>query len=229
MRGLLVGLILLPFMAQSMELSSDQFFSRISPVSIQGQIEQFVAPDAMCLSAADPTNLYQKYAPEISRIRAMLFADNTDSIPYQLGHFSCHNYSKRLFLQNSDQVTLLEPFNIPDMEREWTTTIKRSEDEKFEIYTVTLTSSEEGYFHAINAVLLDKENPQDINSYIFIEPQSDKIMLADELRAHSNRLMNKTMTAPIEVDIGTFDEYKFNGNIWQSFGSVRQKFTDRQF
>lgn len=213
-------------MSYGLELRPEQAFMRLSPLALQSQISTLVSPESMCMSFADPSNLYEKYSTEIAELREMLFNDDTDSIPYVLGHFSCHNYSKRLYLQHSDQVSSLDPFHIPDMEREWTTSIKRRDEQKFELYTVTLTSPEEGYFHAINAVLLDKENPQDINSYIFIEPQSDKLMLADEIRAHSNRLMNKTMTAPISIDVGTFDEFKFNGNIWQTFSSTKVNFTD---
>ena len=222
----MVLLLALPTIGFSVELTQQESFTRLSPVALQAEINSLVSPELMCSSNDDPRSLYEKYSDEISKLRDMLSRDDTDEIPYVLGHFSCHNYSKRLYLQHSNQVQSLDAFHLEDMEREWTTTINRSEDAKFELYTVTLTSPEEGYFHAINAVLLDKDNPQDINSYVFIEPQSDKLLLAEDLRSHSNRLMNRNMTAPIKIDVGTFDQFKFNGNIWQTFSSTKVSFTD---
>lgn len=211
----------------ALELTGEQRLSAISPVVIQDQLESIVAPQSQCLQVQDPTSLYERFPQEIYKIKEMLFNDKTDSIPYQLPVFTCHNYSKVLFLKHSDEVKEIENFNLSAIEQQWGTPIERDEDSpKLSLFTVNLGSSGEGYFHSINAVLLDKENPDDINSYIFIEPQSDKLLLASELRDHGNKLMNKQMSAPIDIDIATFDGFKFNGNIWQTFSTTKNKFID---
>lgn len=226
--ALLTPLLLLSsFHLYALELSQEERLASISPAVIQDQLESIIAPHAQCFQAQDPTSLYDRFPQKIMQIKEMLFSDKTDSIPYQLPVFTCHNYSKVLFLQHSDQIKELEGYRLDDIKQQWGVTIQRDENEpKFSIFTVNLASADEGYFHAINAVLLDKENPQDINSYLFIEPQSDKLLLASELREHGNKLMHKEMTAPIKVNIATFDAFNFTGSIWQGVSTTAQDFID---
>jgi hypothetical protein len=42
-------------------------------------------------------------------------------------------------------------------------------------------TDEHGFYHAINAYLVNPEKPQEIESYIFIEPQSDETFISSEL------------------------------------------------
>lgn len=226
--SLLTSLFLLcSFQLYALELSQEERLSSISPAVIQDQLESIIAPQSQCLQVQDPTSLYDRYPEEIYKIKEMLFNDKTDSIPYHLPAFTCHNYSKVLFLQHSDQIKPIENYKINDIQEQWGVTINRDESApKFSIFTVNLASSEEGYYHAINAVLLDKENPQDINSYLFIEPQSDKLLLVSELREHGNRLMHKEMTGLIKVNIATFDAFNFTGSIWQGSSTTTLEYLD---
>ncbi len=180
----------------------------------------------LCLAQdSDPKeSIFIRYADDIERLRQILRSDKTDSINYQLAKFSCHNFSKMLYLQNSSLVKDMKDYHIEDLEKDWGVKIERDPSiEKFPMNYITLQSKEDGYFHAINAVLLDTENPQDLNSYVFIEPQSDSLYSASQLKGFSERLMNKDFKGEIKVGVGTFDSFKFNGNIWQSFSSYQQE------
>lgn len=170
-------------------------------------------------------SIFVKYSKEISRLRKVLGEDKTDTITYELAKFSCHNFAKKVYLQNSSLVKDLTKYNIEDLEKEWGVKVNRDpKKEKVPMNYITLSSKKDGYFHAINAVLLDTENPQEIKSYVFIEPQSDALYSSDQLKSFSERLMKKGFKGSIEVGVGTFDSFTYNGNIWQSFSSYQHKF-----
>lgn len=166
-------------------------------------------------------NLFREYREEISKIHSVLAKDTTDKVKYELANFSCHNFSKKLYLQNSSLITDFSPYNISDLESDWDTRIDINEDEKLELYYVTISSKEDGFYHAINAVLLNHDQPEKLSSYVFIEPQTDQIYLAYDLRKFSERMMSKSFVGQIKVEVRSFDAFKFNGNIWQSFSTVK--------
>jgi len=189
------------------------------------ELTSSLTPKYLCLTNENPEkSIFSRYPEEIAKIRELLKADDTNTVRYELKKFSCHNFSKRVYLQNSSLVNNLEDYHIEDLEKEWGVPIVRDESkEKVPMHYITLSSKEEGYFHAINAVLLDKENPGDIDSYVFIEPQTDVLYSASELKSFSERLMKKKFNHSVEVGIGTFDSFKHNGNIWQSHSSYSHK------
>lgn len=166
-------------------------------------------------------NLFREYTQEISQVHSVLAKDTTDKVKYELASFSCHNFSKKLYIQNSSLVKDFSPYNLTDLEADWNTRIEINEENKLDLYYVTISSAEDGYFHAINAVLLNKEQPDKLSSYVYIEPQTDQVYLAYDLRKFSERLMKKSFVGEIKVELRTFDAFKFNGNIWQSFSSVK--------
>tara|TARA_R110000868_G_scaffold136049_3_gene348797 strand:+ start:1831 stop:2496 length:666 start_codon:yes stop_codon:yes gene_type:complete len=169
-------------------------------------------------------SLKDRFPLKIAELQAALASDDTDSLGYELRRFSCHDYAKRLYLQNSSKVQSLEPYNLDNLSESWGGIEVKPADKKFNMHYLTVHSAEEGYFHAINAVLIDESNPESIDSYIFIEPQTDKLLEAGEIRDHSSRLMRKPIEKPITVELRTFDSYKFNGNIWQSHSTKDKAF-----
>jgi nitrogenase molybdenum-iron protein alpha/beta subunit len=110
---------------------------------------------------------------------------------------------------------------------EWGVIIQRLEEtEKLPIYTVTLNDENRKFSHMINAVLLDQDHPEKLESYIFIEPQSDAVMLtAEDVYNHYLGYFNVSEAhEKLNMSIGKFDSYKFNGNIYQSWGNQLYKF-----
>lgn len=215
---LLIPLILSPF-AYAVEVTDIQleidFANALTPMTEECQ---------SCAGQIEPS-LIERFPAKIEKIKQMLAVDDTESVSYELRRFSCHDYAKRLYLQNSNQVDSLDPYNIENLSENWGgVAVTRGSEPKFEMYYLTIASAEEGYFHAINAVLIDEANPGDIESYIFIEPQTDKLIEAKNLRSHSSRLMRKDIVKPLAIEVRTFDKYSFNGNIWQSSSSVKQSF-----
>lgn len=158
-------------------------------------------------------NLFSLYPDKIEQIQLKLSLDKTDEIPYSR-EFICHQFAKRLFLQESLLAGPMEDYNIAQIEEQWNTTIKRSKNPTLKINYISLSSKKDGFYHAINAVLLDESAPEKIESYIFIEPQSDTLILAKDLRGKYK------IQDELEVRIGTFDAYKFNGHIWQSLSGT---------
>ena len=82
-------------------------------------------------------------------------------------------------------------------------------------------TDEHGFYHAINAYLVTPEKPQDIESCIFIEPKSDEILFLRKYRHYYDKGNEEEV---VHLTIGTFDKFKNNGSIYQSFSSQLYEF-----
>jgi hypothetical protein len=152
-------------------------------------------------------------------IAAVLLEDKTDSLKYIVGKFTCHNFSKTLYVQRSTLVTDLAPYNLEAMASDWGNIVVREEKtKKLPIYIATIYNVESGFYHSINAVLVKPESPGSLDSYVFLEPQTDQIFdSAKAMYAEYAEYLKATDTGKVlEVDIGTFEGMKFTGTIWQS-------------
>ncbi len=113
----------------------------------------------------------------------------------------------------------MDAFDLEGMANEWGTIISRlATSEKLPIYYVSLSNEQHGFYHAINAYLVNPEKPQDLESYIFIEPQSDETFISSEQVYNKyRRYYDKgNEEEVVHLSIGTFDEFKNNGSIYQS-------------
>lgn len=176
--------------------------------------------------AQDMKNSIQhKIVPEeYQSLSQILREDSTSEITYVYGKFTCHNFAKKLFLERSNLITNLENYDLNGIEKEWGTRINREEvTDKAPIYIVTMVHQSSGFFHAINAVLINKDAPTDLNSYVFIEPQTDEILLTP--KDLHKRYKSYYKDEGVKVTIGIFDRFKFNGNIYQSFQKNLYNFT----
>ena len=164
-----------------------------------------------------------KSQPLPEGLKRVLLSDKTDEHPYITGKYYCHNFASQFFLQNSSLVINMDAFDLVAMSTEWGTIISRLADsEKLPVYYVSLSNTEHGFYNAINAYLVNPEKPQEIESYIFIEPQSDETFL--QVVDVYNRYRNYYDKSPeieevLHVSIGTFDAFKSNGSIFQSWNS----------
>lgn len=169
--------------------------------------------------------LVDKPIPE--GLKKVLLNDKTDEHPYIAGQYYCHNFASQFFLQNSNLIKNMEPFDIEAMGKEWGTIISRlSETEKLPIYYVALSNAEHGFYHAINAYLINPDQPNEISSYLFIEPQSDEVFfdikdVYDRYRKYYDKSNDEEV---LNISIGTFDAFKSNGSIYQSFSSTLLNF-----
>lgn len=166
---------------------------------------------------------HQRIPSDFDHIAELLREDNTDQITYDYGKFTCHNFAKKLFLERSTLLEDMNDFDFEGIEKEWGVRINREDHtQKEPIYIVTMVHQASGFYHAINAVLIDKEQPEKVESYIFIEPQTDEILLTsgDLHKRYKRYYKNES----VEVTIGIFNKFKFNGNIYQSFQDNLYKF-----
>lgn len=160
-------------------------------------------------------------------LKRVLLDDKTDEHPYITGKYYCHNFASQFFLQNSSLVTNLAPYDLEAMSSEWGTIISRlATSEKLPVYYVSLSNEKNGFYHAINAYLVNPAKPEEIESYLFIEPQSDEVFFhIKDVYDRYRRYYDKSDEEEIlHVSIGTFDAFKSNGNIYQSFTSSLQNF-----
>ncbi len=160
-------------------------------------------------------------------LKKVLLDDKTNEHPYINGKYYCHNFASQFYLQNSSLVKTMDTYDLEAMAREWGTIISRlATSEKLPVYYVSLSNKEHNFYHAINAYLMNPENPQDIESYIFIEPQSDETFISSEQVYNSYRdFYDKGNEEEVlHVSIGTFDQFKSNGFIYQSFNSKLHEF-----
>lgn len=154
------------------------------------------------------------------KLKQVLKKDKTNEHPYIEGKYYCHNFASQFYLQNSSLVTSLENFDLVAINREWGTIISRlAESEKLPIYYVSLSNKDHGFYHAINAYLVNPEKPNEVESYIFIEPQSDETFITpDQLYNHYKMDYNQGPgDETLHVSIGTFDKFQNNGFVYQSF------------
>lgn len=161
------------------------------------------------IAGAKPTGKF----PALAKILA---EDNTDQIPYTVGKFTCHNFSKTLYLQRSSVVTDLGPYRIEAIKEDWGNHIVRSETtKKLPIFILTMWNVESGFYHSINAVLTDLTEPYKLESYVFVEPQTDEIFgTAKEMYLHYEHYLKMGKT--LQIDIGNFTGFVNNGYINQS-------------
>lgn len=167
--------------------------------------------------------------PIPASLKKVLLDDKTDEHLYIAGKFYCHNFASQFFLQNSSLVKNMDTFDIEAMGSEWGTIILRlAETEKLPIYYVSLSNAEYGFYHAINAYLIDPAKPEALESYLFIEPQSDEVFFSlKDIYDRYRRYYDKTDAEEIlKVSIGTFDAYKSNSvsGIYQSWNSSLYNF-----
>jgi hypothetical protein len=148
-------------------------------------------------------------------LKKVLFEDQTDKQVYVPGKFVCHNFASTFYLQNSCLITNFDNIDIDGIKQDWGIVIQRlGEKIKLPIYYVGLANKKSGFYHAINAMLVNPEKPNEITSYIFIEPQTDEVFFTpQELhKAYYNFYGSDSVT----VSIQTFDEFKKSGPIYQS-------------
>jgi len=161
------------------------------------------------------------------KLERILKEDKTNERQYIAGKYVCHNFAKTFYLQRSSLVEDLAAFDLDGIASEWGVVIQRlAETEKMPIFTVTLTQKEHGFYHMINAVLVDEKNPGKLESYIFIEPQSDAVMVTpqDVYNRYSHYYDKSDKHEPVTLEIGKFDSFKHNGNIYQSWGKQLYSF-----
>ena len=162
-----------------------------------------------------PNPLLSKPLPE--GLKKVLLDDKTDEHAYIAGKYYCHNFASQFYLQNSSMVKTMDTFDLEGMANEWGTIISRlASSEKLPIYYVSLSNKEHGFYHAINAYLVNPAKPQDLESYIFIEPQSDETFISSEQVYNKyRRYYDKgNEEEVVHVSIGTFDQFKNNGSIY---------------
>jgi hypothetical protein len=208
------------------EVNWQDKFLKNQVLELKSSVDHNLEGKYLCLALeSDPKkSIFVRYKKEIENLRKVLREDETDLVDYKLAKFSCHNFAKMLYLQNSSLAKDMKDYNLEGLQEDWGVKIKRDPSlEKFPMNYITLQSKVDGYFHAINAVLLDKDKPEDLDSYVFIEPQSDVLYSASELKSFSERLMKKDFKGEIKVGIGTFDGFSFNGNIWQSHSNYQRE------
>lgn len=160
-------------------------------------------------------------------LKRVLEEDKTNERKYIVGKFVCHNFAKTFYLQRSSLVEDLSAFDIKGIADDWGVVIQRlAETEKLPIYTVTLIQKEYGFYHMINAVLIDEKNPEKMESYVFIEPQSDAIMATpqDVYNRYSYYYDKTPEHEPLTLEIGLFESFKNNGYINQSWGKQLYQF-----
>ncbi len=173
------------------------------------------------------TNVKGSIPRELS---GLLKEDTTDELTYINGKFVCHNFASTLYIQRSSLVTTLEEFDLDSIAIDWGVVVKRlGESCKLPIYYVSLSQEETGFYHAINALLVNPKKPEDLSSYIFIEPQSDDVMLtgAEVFKKYSRYYQNKIEKPVVKLKISTLESVKrYNGpgTILQSSTKNRYEF-----
>jgi hypothetical protein len=162
-----------------------------------------------------------------SAIRSVLSEDDTDSIVYNAPIFTCHNFSKTLYLQRSSLVANLENYDLEGIKIDWGNIILRDENsKKLPIYILTLSNTDHGFYHSINAILINPEAPLNIESYLFVEPQTDEIFESpkDLVKHYSNFLNKPGFKKELLLDVGLFTKFIFTGTIYQSHQDSILKF-----
>ena len=189
----------------------------------------------LCVPFADAQNMDSLGGSTLKgsvpkELSSLLKQDTTDELTYINGKFVCHNFATTLYLQRSSLVTTLEEFDLDSIAVDWGVVVKRLGDScKLPIYYVSLSQEETGFYHAINALLVNPEKPEDLSSYIFIEPQSDDVMLTGDqvFKKYSRYYQNKIEKPVVTLKISTLESVKrYNGpgTILQSSTKNRYEF-----
>jgi hypothetical protein len=174
----------------------------------------------LCVPFADAQNMDSLGGSTLKgsvpkELSSLLKQDTTDELTYINGKFVCHNFATTLYLQRSSLVTTLEEFDLDSIAVDWGVVVKRLGDScKLPIYYVSLSQEETGFYHAINALLVNPEKPEDLSSYIFIEPQSDDVMLTGDqvFKKYSRYYQNKVEKPVVKLKISTLESVKrYNG------------------
>ena len=160
------------------------------------------------------------------KLRKILLDDETDKNEYSR-RYTCHNFAKTFYLQRSSLVDDLASYDIKGIADDWGVIVTRLEEQaKMPIYTLTMVQKEYGFYHMINAILIDEKNPEALESYIFVEPQTDEVFMSPEAvyKRYGSYYDKTEQHEPLTIEIGTFDSFKHNGNIYQSWGKQLYKF-----
>lgn len=160
-------------------------------------------------------------------IKSVLFEDDTDAIVYSAPRFTCHNFSKTLYLQRSSLVEDMTNYDLDGIKLDWGNIILRDENsKKLPIYMLTLSNTDHGFYHSINAILINPEAPLNIESYLFVEPQTDEIFETpkDLVKHYSNFLSKPGFEKELLLDVGLFTKFIFTGTIYQSHQESILKF-----
>jgi len=171
-------------------------------------------------------NQDDKVVIQNEKLRQILLDDETDKNEYSR-RYTCHNFAKTFYLQRSSLVDDLANYDIKGIADNWGVIITRLEEQaKMPIYTMTLIQKEHGFYHMINAILIDESKPETLESYIFVEPQTDEVfMTPDAVYKRFGSYYDKTDAhEPLNIEIGTFNSFKHNGSIYQSWGDQLYKF-----
>lgn len=163
----------------------------------------------------------EKKFPKLHRI---LKLDDTNRQSYIMGKFTCNEFSMRLYFQRSER-GYPQAYDLPGFEIDSGVPFQTDgSTEKLPLFYVNMTHIPAGFYHAINAMLINPERPDVPESYIFIEPQTDEVMLSlKEVYDHYARYYGH-INSPLEVNISDIASYKFNGKIYQSFSSPLYRF-----
>jgi len=159
-----------------------------------------------------------------SDITRMLVEDDTDKQGYIMAKFTCNEYAIRLYLQRSNRV-LSEGIDYEGFEIDSGVGFQTLEaKERFPLFYVSLAQREAGFYHAINAVLMNDARPDLISSYIFIEPQNDIVMKTPEELYRKYKKFYSDRSEPLEINISDVTKFAHNGYIYQSFTETLAKF-----
>ena len=158
----------------------------------------------------------------------LLMEDKTDEYLYIAGKFYCHNFASTLYMERSSVVATMDAFDLEGIKLDWGVVITRlAESSKMPIYYVSLSNKESGFYHAINALLVNPEKPEEIASYIFIEPQTDETFItAQDLYDRYRKYYDKKNDEeePLHLQISTINSIKKSEH-----GSVFQTWTDKLY
>ena len=160
--------------------------------------------------------------PRLSRymeVSKVLLEDQTSTYKYIDVNFTCHNFARTLYLQRSSVVKDLSAYDLPGMKEDWGHEVVREESTtKIPLYMVNLVNEKTGFYHTVNAILVDAQNPKALSSYIFIEPQTDEIFetVAELYHRYAGYFDETEEGRSMMVDIGLFTQFKNNGFIYQS-------------
>jgi len=156
-------------------------------------------------------------ADQLDLLEQILKEDDTNEQKYIMGVFTCNEYALRLYLQRSNRL-LSEAYDFEGFEKDSGVPFQTLEAQvRLPLLYVSMAHHESKFYHAINAVLINQDAPEDISSYVFIEPQRDlvfqNIMEVDD---YYRTKYYKNSNAALEIKISDVISYQFSGYVYQS-------------